>query len=314
MSEELERIGLTIGGILASREALNKLLGPTAEYFGESTKELVQKSVQNIGRIFSIAWEKLGNKVNEKGKVNSRVLKNIWDEGKFVEDVFAAEYFGGLLASSRSADNQDDTALPYINMIKNMSSNQLYLHFIIYSIVARLPFGREKPEIKNFWDGLIISIPIKETIFKNIKNPNYVKEAVLGLTNVGLLRKRYSFSTDSLKVEKALESKNGWIKVCPNEFGAELFLKVLGYKNLNADVITSVHVDSRISKFMKDSFELPTGFDWEHEPIEDPLDNLKYDLESRIDDIESKVDDIEEKVDEIDTNASEQEKADNKED
>jgi hypothetical protein len=86
MTEELTKIGLTIGGILASRETLNKLLGPTADYVGEGTKELFKKTAQNIGRIFSIAWEKLGDKVNEDGKVNPRVLKNIWDDGEVLNE------------------------------------------------------------------------------------------------------------------------------------------------------------------------------------------------------------------------------------
>ncbi|MFA6176665.1 MAG: hypothetical protein WC765_08825 [Phycisphaerae bacterium] len=304
MDDELKKFWLAVGGVAVSGETLKKLLGPTADYFGECTKELVKKTAHNVGRIFSIAFEKLGEKIDEPGNVNPRILKNICDEGRFVEDVFVAEYFGGLLASSRSENSQDDTVLPYLSIVKTMSSNQLYLHFIIYSIVARLPFGRVKPAIEKFWDGLTISIPINETIFHDMKNPSYVKDAVLGLVNIGLIKNRYSISVDCLNIEKEIEAENGWLKVAPNEYGAELFLKALGYKTLNADVITSVHVDLKISKFMKDSFELPEGFKWNHEPFIDPLDKLRDEFESRIDDIESAVDDVESNVDDIKDNSS----------
>jgi hypothetical protein len=42
------------------------------------------------------------------------VFKQIWDEGRFIEDELAVEYFGGLLASARPPDGKDDRILPFL--------------------------------------------------------------------------------------------------------------------------------------------------------------------------------------------------------
>ncbi|MCX6807997.1 MAG: hypothetical protein NTZ80_04365, partial [Patescibacteria group bacterium] len=42
------------------------------------------------------------------------------------------EYFGGILASSRSEDGKDDSGIFYVDIIKSMSSGQLKMHYIIY--------------------------------------------------------------------------------------------------------------------------------------------------------------------------------------
>jgi len=59
MNDNLPAILVGAGGILASKDILNKLLGPTADYFGLGTRNLVQKSVENLNRIFLAAFEKV---------------------------------------------------------------------------------------------------------------------------------------------------------------------------------------------------------------------------------------------------------------
>ena len=97
--------------LLASKDLLNKVLGPTADYVGEEVKHLVERANVNLGTIFKSAERKLGSKVDSPGAVNPRVFKQIWDEGRFIEDELAAEYFGGLLASSRSPDGKNELGL-----------------------------------------------------------------------------------------------------------------------------------------------------------------------------------------------------------
>ena len=68
MSDELARIGLTAAGLLASKDMLNKLLGPTADYLGDGLRDLVKRSCDNVGRVFSAAWRKLGRAVDQPGQ------------------------------------------------------------------------------------------------------------------------------------------------------------------------------------------------------------------------------------------------------
>ena len=74
--------GTAIGGglaILASKDILLKILGPTADYVGGKTKGLVEKADINLNAIFSIALRKLGDRADAPGQVNPRVLKlGLW--------------------------------------------------------------------------------------------------------------------------------------------------------------------------------------------------------------------------------------------
>jgi len=121
------------------------------------------------------------------------------------------------------------------------------------------------------------------------------------LVTSGLIYDRYSICTNNLNLEKDLSAEEGWIKISPNERGAELFLKALGFKTLDANIITSVDVDFRMSSFIKLSFDLPKGFKWKHLPGVNPLDKLRVEFEEKIDEVKSNVDDIENTVDDIES-------------
>ncbi len=56
-----EPVTLGIGAVVAyiSKDGLNKMLGPTAEYLGDGLKNLVSKRTKNIGTIFQKAEKNL---------------------------------------------------------------------------------------------------------------------------------------------------------------------------------------------------------------------------------------------------------------
>lgn len=109
--------------------ALRKVLGPTLEEFGEDLKALYSKGRDNI---IAAANRKIGS--SEDGKrANLRIARDILWNGAFTDDEMCAEYFGGVLAASRSSDGTDDDAIQFVDVIKSMSSNQLRLHYIIYN-------------------------------------------------------------------------------------------------------------------------------------------------------------------------------------
>ncbi len=94
--------------LFGAAKIIEKLLGPTAEYIGEGAKEWTAKRVENVKYIFSIAATKLGEKINENGTVSPKVLKGILNDGSYCDDKLVLEYFGGVLASSRSNISRDD--------------------------------------------------------------------------------------------------------------------------------------------------------------------------------------------------------------
>lgn len=125
--------GLAIlGSALGGAKVLEKMLGPTADYLGTGIRDWTQRRVENVGRIFAKAHEKLGDKVDTPGGIPPRVLKEVMTEGSFCDDELTAEYFGGVLASSRSEVSRDDRAATYLRLTSELSSYQIRFHFICY--------------------------------------------------------------------------------------------------------------------------------------------------------------------------------------
>lgn len=127
--------------------AAYKLLGPTAAYLGGKTKELTEKAVTNVERILSNAIRKLGDEIEKPGEVPPRVLRGILNEGAFCENEIAAEYLGGVLASSRGESTRDDRGVVLNALISRLSVYQLRTHYVIYHI------------IKDLYDGTATRIP-----------------------------------------------------------------------------------------------------------------------------------------------------------
>ena len=206
--------GLTV---LSSQEILTKMLGPTADYLGGELKNFVVKCNINLDNVFVKAKEKLGSRLNEPGQVNVRVLKNIIEEGRFCEDELIAEYLGGVLASSKSADGRDDRGIKLISYIKNLSSYQLRFHFIYYYLLYSLSekYSDSLPEdiflsCDEEMERLSIFIPLdvyeKAMDFsdheKKYEN-DMIRHSIEGLMREGLIGKRnadtYLLSPDSQK-------------------------------------------------------------------------------------------------------------------
>jgi len=105
-----------------------KLLGKTFDIISEDIATLYTKGRDTI---IKKSTEKIPN-INDGKSSNLRVTRDVFWNGSFTEEAVCAEYFGGILASSRSKGGKDDTGVYYVNLIKSLSSNQLKLHYLIY--------------------------------------------------------------------------------------------------------------------------------------------------------------------------------------
>lgn len=135
---DLTTLGIAGGIGYVGKDVVNKILGPTAEYLGQQLKEYAQKRLENTGKIFSNTEKKLGDKVDRPGQVPPKVLKTIINEGSYADDAVAVEYFGGVLASSRTEVGRDDRGARLAKMIDNLSAYQLRSHYLIYSTILEL--------------------------------------------------------------------------------------------------------------------------------------------------------------------------------
>lgn len=131
---------MAVGGTVGVPLTL-KLLGKTADYLGDELQQLTQKRLQNIQNIFGSAERKLGDRINEEGDVPPKVLRGVLDEGSFNDDFLVQEYFGGVLASSRSGVSRDDRGATFIAQLNRMSTYHIRAHYVFYSIIRSLYLG-----------------------------------------------------------------------------------------------------------------------------------------------------------------------------
>lgn len=113
--------------------AFKKVLGPT---FDEIGNDLARVYVRGRDLIFSAARKKIPH-IEDGKQANLRVARDILWNGAFSDELISAEYFGGILAASRTEDGRSDETIPFVDVVKAMSSSQLKLHYDIYYSLAK---------------------------------------------------------------------------------------------------------------------------------------------------------------------------------
>ncbi len=235
MPEPITTIGVSAVAAYLGKDGINKLLGPTADYLGVSLKDFVQKRADNIGRIFFNAEKKLGNKINEKGQVSPKVLKSIIDEGSYCDDALAVEYFGGVLASSRTESGRDDRGARIGKILDNMTIYQIRTHYIIYTIIRKLFKDSKYLFNKNDRHKMEIFIPLSIYVnamqFDNNEHEQLtpiLNNTLFGLNKDSLVETFYYGPIDYIQ-QNYVEAKEGGIVVAPSALGAELYLWGYGF-------------------------------------------------------------------------------------
>jgi len=254
--------GLVIlGTAIGSAKLVEKILGPTADYLGKGLKEFTEKGMNNIKRIFINAEEKLGDRIDQPGRVSPKVLKGILQEGSFCEDELSAEYFGGVLASSKSSITRDDRGAALIALLSRLSTYQIRSHFIFYQVVKQIfngeKLGVNKPEdvikMKMF---LIMDEYCKGMEFSKNEDPaQLLGHVMFGLYKESLIGKE--FQTGSPKHLKRFwkDVKKTGIIFRPSASGVELFMWGYGYGNLHI----SEFLNPRIQFPNKIKIPIPKG-------------------------------------------------------
>ena len=235
--------------ILASKDLLNKLLGPTADYLGEGLKDLVAKSKANVAAIFSKATARLGDKLDQPGTVNPRVLKQVLDEGRFCEDELAAEYYGGILASARTESGRDDRGATYASLIRQLSTYQIRLHYLCYYCVRRLWLGKEFAAQVGY-DSENLAVVISSGLYLSAmehaetEDPKTVyAHSLIGLDGHRLIRPRF-LPTPLTRVEKAVAGPSDYsIDFVPTWRGASLFMWATGHGDSPTTALFDPDVD-----------------------------------------------------------------------
>lgn len=236
---------LTLAGaglaVLGSKDLLNKVLGPSADYIGGEMKGLIEKCNINLDQVFQKAKQKLGTRLDEDGGVSPRVLKHVFDEGRFADDAIVVEYYGGMLAGSKSATSADDRALPYLAKVQQLPSAQLRLHFIFYLELLRAyrhrPFnladGKEWPKHTLILPHSMFLQTLAGTPHLEERYWEIMAQSVAGLHEAGLVS-TYQFGKLEGQASQFEKPPQNGILLGPNYLGAELFLWALGIESPSA--------------------------------------------------------------------------------
>lgn len=224
--------GLTmVGGAFLSKDLLIRLLGPTADYLGGGLRNYTQKGMENLGRVFGHAAKTLGAKLEEPGQVPPKVLKGVLEEGYYCEDELTAQYFGGVLASSRSGVSRDDRGSSFITLIGRLSTYQIRTHYIFYTVFKHVCNGREgNLGLSEERDKLKLFIPfaifVQAMDFQQGEVPNILIPHILnGLHREGLIGETWaSGNPEVLKKAMHIDAEYAGILFLPSAVGMELFL------------------------------------------------------------------------------------------
>ena len=231
---------LGLGALAAyfSKDVISKILGPTADYLGGELKEFTKKRMENVGKIFSNAEKKLGKKLEIPGQVPPKVLKTIINEGSYSNDDISVEYFGGVLASSRTEVGRDDRGYRLAIILDRLSTYQIRSHYLIYSTISELFSNSENNfGLSENRNEMQFFMPIRDYAEamgftrQEWDNPQILGHIFHGLDTDGLIEKIWQFGNqESLK--KFVENVPGDGIICtPSSLGVELFLWAFGHGN-----------------------------------------------------------------------------------
>ena len=235
----------TIGVSIVSTPLVLKLLGPTADYLGGEVKEFTEKRLRNINTIISNAVGKLGGRIEDPGRVPPKVLKGIVNDGSYSDDVVAVEYFGGVLASSRTKYGRDDRGARIAKMIDGLSVYQIRAHYLIYSAVAEV-FGNDRHSFNMEEDrrAMQLFVGLEGFVAAMDLAEEELGSALLthifhGLSVDGLIEGRWQFG-DQESLKGIIRNPPGDGFVCaPSALGAEVFLWACGHGDRPLDFLLS---------------------------------------------------------------------------
>lgn len=236
MPEPITTVGLGAIAAYLGKDGIQKVLGPTADYLGNGLRDFTQKRTENVGRIFQKAEEKLGSKRDINGSVPPKVLKTIINDGSYHDDLIAVEYFGGVLASSKTELGRDDRGARIAKIVDDLSTYQLRTHYLIYSTIKSL--FKDKGLSFNLYNDrnkmeIFFSFPFYASVMdftaeENAKTETLLRHTFVGLMNDGLIENNFQCGPKEDMVKRVAKAEYGGIVCQPSVLGSELFLWAFG--------------------------------------------------------------------------------------
>jgi hypothetical protein len=119
---------------------IKRILGPSADEIGEALRRYTRYRVCNVERIIQRAENRSGGG-SDGAAVHPRVAHAILEDGSYCDDELMAEYYGGVLAASRTPSGRDDRAVSWSSAVASLSSIQIRAHYLLYREWASRLYG-----------------------------------------------------------------------------------------------------------------------------------------------------------------------------
>lgn len=197
MSDDLAKVGAGA----AALGLLYKVLGPSAQVFGDKLAFWTGEGLKHLENILQRALAKTPPESADKPtRVSYRIAKSLVVDAPFCDDEICAEYFGGILASSRTEGQRDDRGVSYLAQINRLSSHQLRCHYVLYRAAQELGvaywtrFEKPRPPTPAFAyipeTGLISSMSL-DGLTKD-QASTILRHSLFGLEREGFLGEHWS--------------------------------------------------------------------------------------------------------------------------
>lgn len=250
----MTEVGLGGAAIVATGWAGRKLLGPLFDEIAQDWRSRYSASrAENLVRIGKNAEAKLGSAIDEEGQVPPRVAAKVMEEGSWCDGPVMAEYFGGILAASRSLDPLDDRGSVWAALVSRLSTYDVYLHYLFYEAFRRLHLDSYVESV--FLDAVrrtfTIYMPANETLVAmgltagSLDFARVVIPSLNSLIREGLIGPMLTFGErEFLSNGHAPDPPDGGFVTVPSPAGMELFMWAHGIGGLhpNAIIESSSHL------------------------------------------------------------------------
>ena len=188
------------------------------------------------------AQEKFAPRCLDKGKISPKIVRSLMNEGSFIDDKVAIDYFAGVLASSRTPTGVDDHGLSMmIRLMDQLSQYQLRSHYLIYgTIKQKFVIICFLMMIVNKWSYLSPTFYYAKAMRMTKKEyaqiDNLMHHSMQGLITHGLIDKDFQFGyPDHHPYFKGFEFDGFLCK--PTLAGAQFFLWAFGAGDGNVEYL-----------------------------------------------------------------------------
>lgn len=175
---------------------LDNVLGPWSKRIGKQWDERLRD--HNLKRLL-LKSERRMIADGRGGFASPRVAAKAFETVQYADDEMVAEYLSGVLASVRSPDGRNDAGIAWASLIARLSSDQLRLHYIIYSS-SRACLIDSKPEHAKRLHNIEVLLPldaVTERFMPDTEPPadwkTRFEDAADGLMREGLIGDNYRF-------------------------------------------------------------------------------------------------------------------------